>query len=138
MKVSIFPTSYGFIHTHLDKAEGKLAIKIFSPADINAFLSFLRNAKTNGIPLNSIFGGMIASDPETGYNIYQMTYTGDGTDLPAEFTKPQLDDLRSWYINKAQKMANGNEGTLSHWDNTYYCLFGKYFSFGNGFYEPVE
>lgn len=103
MKVSIFPTSYGFIHTHLDKAEGKLAIKIFSPADINAFLSFLRNAKTNGIPLNSIFGGMIASDPETGYNIYQMTYTGDGTDLPAEFTKPQLDDLRSWILTKLKK-----------------------------------
>lgn len=116
MKVGIFPTSYGYVHTHLDKTDGKMAVKIFSPADINTFLAFLHNAQANGMPLGSIFGGMLASDADTGYNIYQLQYTGDGTDLPAEFTKEQVDVLRDWYRNEAQQIVNNTGENLTHSD----------------------
>ncbi|PZU90763.1 MAG: hypothetical protein DI529_02095 [Chryseobacterium sp.] len=116
MSVAIFPTSYGYAHTHLDKANGKMSVKIFSPADINTFIAFLKNAKTNGKPLGEIFGGMLASDPDTNYNIYQMQYTGTGNDLPADFTKEQLDALRKDYRAMAQEILNNNDGVLSHSD----------------------
>lgn len=110
MKVSIFPTSYGYIHTHLDKRDNKMSIKIFSPADLNTFIVFLNNAKSNNTPLGNIFGGMIASDPNTGHNIYQIHYTGNGNDLPTKFTKEEIDVLRNEYLKMAQETANENEG----------------------------
>jgi hypothetical protein len=116
MHVGIYPTSYGFIHTHLDKPEGSLAIKIFSPADINTFLNFIHNAVANGIPLGEIFGGMIASDPDTGYNIYQMQYVGNGNDLPPVFTKAQMELLKSDYTKIAQEMVTENGGSITHSD----------------------
>lgn len=116
MKVGIFPTSFGYIHTHLDKTDGKIAVKIFSPADINTFIVLLNNAVNNSIPLGNIFGGMLASDPDTNYNIYQLHYTGNGSDIPAELDKEELDVLREWYRKESQKVLNDNEGTLSHSD----------------------
>jgi hypothetical protein len=116
MIVSIFPTSYGYIHTHLDKTDDKISVKIFSPADINTFIAFLHNAKANSTQLGNIFGGMIASDPDTGHNIYQIHYTGDGSDLPAIFTKEQVKVLKAEYTRMAQRTANDNEGVLYHSD----------------------
>ncbi|WEK69134.1 MAG: hypothetical protein P0Y62_14940 [Candidatus Chryseobacterium colombiense] len=139
MKVGIYPTSYGYIHTHLDKADGKMAVKIFSPADINAFLAFLHNAQTNGIPFGSIFGGMIASDPDTGHNIYQMIYTGDGTDLPTELTDIQLKVLKNEYIKIAQRIVNDNEGVLTHLDmQKIYYLFLKKMNMKNIVLSKIE
>jgi hypothetical protein len=59
---------------------------------------------------------VIASDPDTGHNIYQIHYTGDGSDLPAIFTKEQVKVLKAEYTRMAQRTANDNEGVLYHSD----------------------
>lgn len=115
MKVGIYPTTFGYSHTHLNKSGTDMSVKIFSPADINTFLSILHNAIANNIPLENVFGGMVASDPDTTYNIYQIQYTGNGTDLPAEFTEQQLDKLKADYTKMAQEIIN-NTGELTHSD----------------------
>lgn len=104
MQVIIQPTSFGFSHTHIEKPEPQLAVKIFSPADINTFISYLHNAKNNNIPFSNVFGGMLAENGcQTCYNIYQIQYNGDGADLPTEYTKAQGDELRLEYGRQAQK-----------------------------------
>jgi hypothetical protein len=115
MKIGIYSTTFGYSHTHLNKSGTDMSVKIFSPADINTFLTILHNAIQNNIPLDTVFGGLVASDPDTIYNIYQIQYTGNGTDLPSEFTKQQLEDLKIWYKLKAQKIVD-ETGELSHSD----------------------
>ena len=113
MNMQVTSTSFGYVHTHLDKTEEKLAVKILSPGDISKFLDLLYNAKTNGLDLGSIFAGMIASDPDISYNIYQLQYIGSGNDLPAELTKAQIDKLTNNYRRKAQKEAENPDGSVS-------------------------
>ncbi|MCW3160916.1 hypothetical protein [Chryseobacterium oryctis] len=115
MKVGIFPTTYGYSHTHLNKKDGNVSVKIFSPADINTFLVILKNAMSNGTPMDQVFGGMVASDPDSITNIYQIQYTGNGTNLPAEFTEQQLDSLKAWYTDEAQDIQT-EQGELTHTD----------------------
>ncbi|WP_139262691.1 hypothetical protein [Chryseobacterium polytrichastri] len=115
MKVGIYPTTFGYSHTHINKSNGNVSVKIFSPADINTFLIILHNAIANNTPLDTVFGGMVASDPDTVYNTYQIQYTGNGTNLPSEFTKEQLDVLRNWYAKNAQEIQT-ETGELSHTD----------------------
>lgn len=115
MKLGIYATTFGYSHTHLNKNGTEMSVKIFSPADINAFLTILHNANQNNVPLNTVFGGMVASDPDTLYNIYQIQYTGDGTDLPAEFTEQQLKKLKADYTKIAQDIVNST-GELTHSD----------------------
>ncbi|ANF51045.1 hypothetical protein A0O34_11205 [Chryseobacterium glaciei] len=115
MKVGIYPTTFSYSHTHINKSNGNVSVKIFSPADINTFLIILHNAIANNTPLDTVFGGMVASDPDTIFNTYQIQYTGNGTNLPPEFTKDQLDILRNWYAKNAQEIQT-ETGELSHTD----------------------
>ena len=57
----------------------------------------------------------MASDPDTIHNIYQIQYTGNGNDLPPDFTEQQLDDLKIWYTKKAQEIQT-ETGEMSHSD----------------------
>lgn len=118
MHTIIQSTSFGYNHTHIEKPEGKLVAKIFSPADIDTFVTYLHNAKTNNIPFGNIFGGMLAEEYGSNgsdYFIYQMQYNGDGTDLPPELTEAQREVYRDEYFIKAQKMVT-EDNDISHYN----------------------
>ena len=118
MHLVIQPTSFGYNHTHIEKPEGKLAVKIFSPADINTFIAYLHNAKNNNIPFGNIFGGMLAEEyGSTGsdYFIYQIQYNGTGTDLPPELTQEQKNELTRKYTKDAQAYLT-EDNDISHYN----------------------
>lgn len=117
MKATITPTSFGYVHVHLEKPEGTLAVKIFSPADINSFIVYLHNAKDNNIPLGNIFGGMLAEEyGGSGSNfIYQIQYNGDGTDLPPELTKEEKEAFKNEYLEEAKRYST-DQAEISHYN----------------------
>ena len=82
----------------------------------NSFIIFLNNAISNNIPLGNIFAGMLASDPDTRYNIYQIIYTGNGSDIPEEYSKEQIESFTNEYRKFAQRILNENDGILTHVD----------------------
>ncbi|CAH0123706.1 hypothetical protein [Chryseobacterium sp. Bi04] len=118
MHLVIQGTSFGYVHTHIEKVEPKLAVKIFSPADINTFLAYLHNAKQNSIPFGNIFGGMLAEEyggNGTNFNIYQIQYNGNGTDLPPELTEEQKATFRNDYLKEAQAYLT-EDFDISHYN----------------------
>ena len=116
MNLSITPTTFGYNHAHLNKNNGRVSIKIFSPRDINTFLLILKNAIANGIPIDQVFGGVVSPDPDHVTNTYQIQYIGDGTDLPPAFTETQLENLKNWYTKQAQDIIQNTGEPLSHSD----------------------
>lgn len=81
------------MHTHIDEFEnGKFdndgnpylnkAIKMFSPADVGAFLTLVKNAKTNNIPISTVYGAMVSSS-----GTYELRFTGNPDNiLPIKWT----------------------------------------------------
>lgn len=116
VRINITPGTYGYAHTHLNKFDGNLAIKIHSPKDISTFIDILKSAKNNGIPLDGVFAGMIASDPDTQYNVYQLMYTGNGNDLPPAFSDAQLLKLKNEYKLAAQDININTGEPLTHYE----------------------
>ncbi|SDM15537.1 hypothetical protein, partial [Chryseobacterium taihuense] len=116
VRINITPGTYGYAHTHLNKFDGNLAIKIHSPKDIDTFIETLKSAKNNGIPLDGVFAGMIASDPDTQYNVYQLLYTGNGNDLPPAFSDAQLQGFKNEYKLAAQKINIETGEPLTHYE----------------------
>ena len=122
MKTVITSTSYGFNHTHIEKDGDSLAVKILSPADINAFISYLHNAKNNNIPFSKLFAGMLSEDGSpTSYNIYQVMYNGDGNDLPIEYDSIQVKNFTKEYLKRAQLNVNDDK-SIDH-DNLQKLFF---------------
>lgn len=118
MHLIIQSTSFGYIHTHIEKEQPKLAVKIFSPADINTFLAYLHNAKEKNIPLGNIFGGLLAEEyggSGTDFFIYQIQYNGNGTDLPPELTEEQKATFRNDYLEEATKYLT-EDFNISHYN----------------------
>lgn len=105
MTVSIKSNTVGYNHTH------PKGVKMFSPRDINSFLNLIRNAKKNNIPYNELFATVVF-ERDGKYSVYQMTYTGDGSDLPAEFTEEQLKIITDKYAKDAKKYLEYGEGQM--------------------------
>lgn len=105
MVVSIKSNTVGYNHTH------PRGVKMFSPADIDSFVSIVRNAKRNNIPYNELFATVVFERDNRHY-VYQMTYTGDGNDLPAEFTKEQLKKYTDMYREEAKEYIEYGNGEM--------------------------
>lgn len=115
MKVRITPTTVGYNHTH------PKGVKMFSPADIDTFVSIIRNAKQHNIPYNELFTTVVFDRDGMKY-VYQMTYTGNGYDIPAqEFTEEQKRDFGREYEREARGYYEDGEGEMSIEDG--YRLF---------------
>lgn len=115
MKVRITPTTVGYNHTH------PKGVKMFSPADIDTFVSIIRNAKRHNIPYNELFTTVVFDRDGKKY-VYQMTYTGNGNDIPAnEFTEEQVIGFNNSYMNEAIEYYTEGDGEMSIEDG--YRLF---------------
>lgn len=99
------PNIIGYMHTHIDEFEnGKFdndgnpylnkAIKMFSPADVGAFLTLVKNAKTNNIPISTVYGAMVSSS-----GTYELRFTGNPDNiLPIKWT--DLNNVYKTYFEK--------------------------------------
>lgn len=105
MRVTINSETIGYNHTHIEK---KGVINMFSPTDISTFIDIIRNAKENNIPYSELFATMVFKQGGRHY-VYQLTYTGNGNDLPNEFTKSQMNNFRNLYIDKASGYIEDEE-----------------------------
>lgn len=105
MIVSIKGNTVGYNHTH------PRGVKMFSPRDINTFINLIRNAKKNNIPYNELFATVVFERDNRHY-VYQMTYIGDGNDLPVEFTEEQLKKYTDIYGEEAKEYVEYGEGQM--------------------------
>lgn len=105
MSFQIESNTMGYMHTHLDpyesgrynsdgESEVLAPIKMFSPADVERFLSLLINAKVNNIPIENVYGTMVSSS-----GIYMLRFTGNIADVRTNFEWDGLNEIYKKSIN---------------------------------------
>ncbi|TPG44360.1 hypothetical protein [Flavobacterium pectinovorum] len=105
----IEPDMVGFMHVHIDPYESdeldedgnpkeSAPIKMFSPADVKQFLLLLINAKTNGIPVENVFGTMVSSSGD-----YSLRFTGNIADVKTDQNWGSFDQIYKAAIKKDGK-----------------------------------
>lgn len=108
MLVVMNENTIGYNHTHVER-EG--VIHMFSPADIDTFISILHNAKKNNHSLSEVFGIMVfRSRDDDRHYVYQLSYQGDMDNIPREFTKNELSIYQTKYKEIVEKYLQINEG----------------------------
>ncbi|SNS03845.1 hypothetical protein [Flavobacterium sp. ov086] len=101
LEFNIEPDMVGYMHVHIDPYESatldedgnpqeEAPIKMFSPDDVKQFLLLLINAKTNGIPVENVFGTMVSSSGD-----YTLRFTGNIADVK---TNQNWNSLNPIYI----------------------------------------
>lgn len=114
MQLVITSDMIGYVHAHLDNYDSgqidpdgdpviRQPIRMFSPADIGTFLQLVKNAQSNNISIDSVYGVMVSSD-----GTYQLRFTGDPNQINTNFdwsANSLTKDYKS-YLEKENKEAN--------------------------------